>query len=227
MIYRMLNFGGNFHQWNEDKGPLNQPRVRNGQLRGFYHLVAVEENIDIDPTSENLLKTIEDFEVSAKLDQSKLDSMNRSDQKKAIAFRISTDHQMNWKVGFLDMLLYYQLYRNWDDVAKHTGDQAGSMYLKPYIEEWIARDFQPEDYKFKYTPNPSELVKKFVSTLNSSMDGLAIHNSVYDFAKANGIEGKAMFTDIYRSLIGKDKGPRAGKLIAALGVQRLKKDLGV
>jgi lysyl-tRNA synthetase class I len=59
------------------------------------------------------------------------------------------------------------------------------------------------------------------------MDGLAIHNAIYDFAKANGIEGKTMFTDIYQSLIGKQKGPRAGKLIAALGIERLKKDLGL
>ncbi|MBI5223739.1 lysine--tRNA ligase [Candidatus Micrarchaeota archaeon] len=187
----------------------------------------LEENIDIDPNSENLLKTIEDFEASAKLDPSKLDSMNRSDQKKAIAFGISADNKTAWKVGFLDFLLYYQLYRNWDEVAKYTGDPQGAAYLRPYVEEWIARDFQPEDYKFKYAPNPSEMVKKFVSTLNSSMDGLAIHNAVYDFAKANGIEGRAMFIDIYRSLIAKDKGPRAGKLIAALGVDRLKKDLGI
>ncbi|MGV8084670.1 MAG: lysine--tRNA ligase [Candidatus Bilamarchaeum sp.] len=188
----------------------------------------LEENIDIDPTSENMLKTIEDFEASSRLDQSKINEMPRSDQKKAVAFRISTDNQQKWKVGFLDTLLYYQLYRNWDEVAKHTNDQPGATYLKPYVEEWVARDFQPEDYKFKYNPtNPSEMVKKFVSSLNASMDGLAIHNAIYDFAKANGIEGKTMFTDIYQSLIGKQKGPRAGKLIAALGIERLKKDLGL
>ena len=63
--------------------------------------------------------------------------------------------------------------------------------------------------------------------LDAGMDALAIHNAIHDFASENGIETKTMFSEMYQALIGKERGPRAGKLIAALGVERVKKDLGV
>jgi len=186
----------------------------------------LEENIDINPTSENLLRTIEDFEGASRLDLSKED-ISRSDRKRAIAFNLSTD-KLGWSASFLDMLLFYQIYRDWNEVGTRIGDPSGAAYLRPYIEEWVARDFMPEDYRFKYLPGAmpaSENVKKLLSSLDGGMDALAIHNAVFDFAKANNIEPKALFAELYRALLGKERGPRLGKLLFALGVERVKKDL--
>ncbi len=187
----------------------------------------LEENIDINPTSENLLRTIEDFEGASKLEQGKLDEMGRPERKRAIAFAISTN-KMRWK-SFLDLLLYYQIYQNWEEVGKKLNDNEGAFYLKPFIEEWIARDFIPEDYRFKYQAGKvpiSENVKKYMVGISGG-DALSIHNSVFEFAKANSIEPKQMFAELYQAVIGKPKGPRMGKLIEALGVERLKRDLGL
>ncbi len=185
----------------------------------------LEENIDINPTSQNLLKTLYDFETSAQLEMS--DEMNRSERKRAIAYQMSTG-KVNWKVPFLDVMLYYQLYKDWDKVAELTGDPDGVAYLRPYIEEWIAKEFVPDDYSFKYEPHePSENAKKFVASLTASMDALAIHNAVFDFAKANEIEPKQFFAEMYDALIQKPRGPRLGKFIAAIGVEKVKKDFGV
>jgi lysyl-tRNA synthetase class 1 len=193
----------------------------------------LEENVDIDPTSEKLLRTIEEFEAAARLDAGKPD-ISRSDRKKAIALSLSTG-RMRWSAPFLDMLLYYQIYQDWVEVAKLTCDPEGVAYLKPYITEWITREFVPDDYRFRYdaagnaaaNPAAGENVKKFIATLTPDMDAVAVHNAVYGFAKANGMEGRQMFTEIYRALIGKDRGPRAGKLITAIGLQRLRKDLEI
>jgi lysyl-tRNA synthetase class I len=57
------------------------------------------------------------------------------------------------------------------------------------------------------------------------MDALAIHHATFEFSKAHSIEPKQMFADIYKSLLGKEKGPRAGKLIAALTPSRIKSDI--
>ncbi|HSB46723.1 MAG TPA: lysine--tRNA ligase [Candidatus Bilamarchaeum sp.] len=187
----------------------------------------LEENVDINPTAESMLKTMEDFQHAAELARKDKETLNRHERKMAIAFELSAD-RLNWKAPFLDMLLYYQIYRNWEEVARLTGDREGVEYLAPYIMEWIARDFMPEDYRFKYQPvPPTENVKKFVSSLADGMDALALHNAVFDFAKANGIEPKAMFAELYQTLIGKPKGPRLGKLLAALGPARVRKDLGL
>lgn len=187
----------------------------------------LEENVDINPTSEKLLKTLEDFEQASRI--AVTEETSRSDRKRAIAFSLSTDW-MGWKAPFLDMLLYYQLYHDWDEVGRLLDDPEGVSYMKPYIEEWIAEEFIPDEYRFKYQPGtvePSENVRKFLRSLAGGMDALAVHNAVFDFAKANGIPPKQLFSELYSALLGKEKGPRLGKLVAALGVERIRKDLGI
>ncbi len=188
----------------------------------------LEENIDINPTPENLLRTIEDFEGAGKFDQSKINDMTRADRKRAIAYSISTNNKSNWKSSFLDTLLYYQLYKDWTEVANRTNDPQGVEYLRPYIEAWIESKFVPPDYDFNYQPSAAvnENVKKFIKTLNDEMDALAIHNAVFEFAKSNSIEPKAMFAELYQALLGKEKGPKMGKLLAALKPSKVQKDLG-
>ena len=188
----------------------------------------LEENIDINPTSENVLRTLEEFEHAARLNLKEVED-NRSDRKKAIAFSLSVKKMM-WKAQFLDVLLYYQIYKDWQKVGELVKDAEGTAYLRPYIEEWVARGFIPEDYKFSYQPGAkpaTENSKRCLATLNASMDALAVHNAVFDYAKANGLEPKALFGELYETLIGKPKGPRMGKLITAIGVERVKKDMGV
>lgn len=189
----------------------------------------LEENVDIDPSSEKMLKTIEEFEGASRLDRSKPDEISRSDRKKMIAFSLSTDRMM-WKVPFLDALLLFQVYRSWDEVGRKCEDPEGVRYLRPYIEQWIGKDFIPEEYRFKYQPDRtkmSENAKRFFLSLEAGMDALTIHNAVFEFAKSNGIEPKAFFAELYGILIGKEKGPRMGKMVAALGSERLRKDLGL
>lgn len=181
----------------------------------------LEENVDIDPSSEKILRKIEEFENASEIDST---DENRSDRKAAVAFSLSTD-KLKWK-SFLDTLLFYQIYRNWDKVVEMTKDPKGVEYLKPYIEEWVIRDFMPDDYRFKYEPKKAEgNVRKFIETLNENMDALQIHNAVFEFAKNNNIVPKDFFAQIYQSIIGKNKGPRLGKLISAIGVQKIKQDM--
>jgi lysyl-tRNA synthetase, class I len=188
----------------------------------------LEENVDINPTAESMLRTMDDFQKAAELSGKDREALNRHERKMAIAFELSAE-KLNWKVGFLDVLLYYQIYHDWNEVARLTADAEGTAYLRPYVEEWIARDFMPDDYRFKYQPGatkPGDAALRAVAALSDGMDALAVHNAIFEFAKGNGIEPKALFAELYQALLGKERGPRMGKLIAALGVARVKKDLG-
>jgi lysyl-tRNA synthetase class 1 len=187
----------------------------------------LEENVDINPTSEKLLRVIEDFEGAARLDVSKED-ISRSDRKRGIAFSLSTEKE-NWKAPFLDMILYYQLYHDWDKVKELTGDAEGVEYMKPHLEEWLEREYLPDDYRFKYQPTkePGENVKGFVSSLKDDMEALDIHNAVFEYAKANDMPPKELFAELYNALIGKDRGPRMGKMLHAIGISKVKEDLGI
>ena len=187
----------------------------------------LEENVNIDPTAESMLRSMENFQRAAEFAGKDHESLNRHERKMAIAFELSTD-KLKWKVPFLDVLLYYQIYHDWEKVMKLTGDVPGITYLMPYIQEWIGRDFMPDDYRFKYQPkDPSENVLTFVKTLEDGMDALAVHNAVFDWAKEKGVEPKALFAELYQTFLGKERGPRFGKLMVALGVGRVKKDLGL
>ncbi len=185
----------------------------------------LEENIDINPTPENLLRAYDEFQGASELAKKGGSSLSRADHKKALAFSLSTD-KMHWKAPFLDILLYYQVYYDWKKVGEVLNDADGVGYLKPYVEQWIKNAFVPDDYNFKYSPRKAEgNVRLFVESLATNMDALAIHNAVFEFAKSRGIEPKEFFRQIYQTLIGKDRGPRVGKLLAALGIERLRKDL--
>lgn len=188
----------------------------------------LEENVDINPTAESMLKTMDDLQKAAELSSKDKESLNRHERKMAIAFELATD-KLNWKASALDVLLYYQIYHDWNKVAELTGDREGAAYLRPYIEEWVRRDFMPDDYRFKYQPGtvkPDGKVLEFLKTLDGDMDALAVHNAVFDWAKANGLAPKELFAGLYQTLLGKERGPRLGKLLVALGVERVKKDLG-
>ncbi len=123
------------------------------------------------------------------------------------------------------MLLYYQIYHDWEEVVKMTGDRDGVMYLKPYVGEWIARDFMPDDYRFKYQPGavkPSDAAMKLVTSLDDKMDALAVHNAIFEFGESQRNRAEVALRRPLPDAPGRRRGPRLGKLIAALGVSRVK-----
>lgn len=189
----------------------------------------LEENVDINPTNANLIRYMDDFQSASELDLEKANELNRHDRKRAIAFSLSSDGKIRWKVSFVDAIVYYNIYRDWKKVGELTGDAGGVEYLKPYIEEWIARKYVPDEYSFSYNPSKEKTspeAREFVNSLEEGMDPLEIHNATFEFSKSKGIKPGEMFRMMYESLIGKKKGPRLGKLIYAVGIKTVKKDLG-
>ena len=187
----------------------------------------LQENIDIDPTSENLLRAIEDFQGAAGIATSGNDpeTIPRAEQKRMQAFGLANNgEKIHWKAPFLDVLLYYQIYGDWDEVGKLLGDAEGVKYLAPYVSEWIAREFIPEDYRFKYQPKKAEgSVQSLFQKLEAGMDALAIHNAVFEHAKTNEIEPKELFKQIYLALIERKKDQGSGNWFTRLTWRELKR----
>jgi len=177
--------------------------------------------------------TIEDYLAAARL---KLDAgaagekgetgLSRADRKRAVAFGLSTRKQKF--TVFSEILLFYQLYRDWKKVAE-LSDKKSAEYLKPYIENWVRLQFLPEEYAFEYAPGAvkgnAELVQAFAERLGLNMTALEVHNLVFEVARQSGAKPEDLFKDIYETLINKPKGPKLGKLIEALGVAKVKSTL--
>jgi len=96
-----------------------------------------------------------------------------------------------------------------------------------FIDTWL-QTRAPEDVKFSLADhiNPSDFTEQeqqFLQKLGTKVeaapndaDGAWFHNAIYEFKEELGLSPKDMFTTLYRVLIGKTSGPRAGWFLSIL-----------
>lgn len=111
------------------------------------------------------------------------------------------------------------------DIAEEQADIIRNE-LK-FIDAWLEKR-APEDVKFevqdKVDANDlTDAQKKFLSDLAdeiekapSDADGEWFHKAIYDLKDESGLQPKELFQTIYKVLINKDSGPRAGWFLATL-----------
>jgi lysyl-tRNA synthetase class 1 len=189
-------------------------------VKYFLLRADIDENKDFDPTGHSLIRLYEDYETVSELDIAQTD---RAGRKKHAAFVLSG--KKKWKAKFLDVLLHYQIYKDWQKVGQSLGDPDGVQYLSTYIENWVAQGYPPEEYSFTIKPTkPADAagITEFANKLSSQLSDVDIHNLVFETAKALNIPPASMFKGLYLSLLGKEKGPKMGKLIKAIGTDEVK-----
>jgi len=199
-------------------------------LRYFILRAVPNKRLYFDPM-EGLVKLIDEFAaLRAKEDKSESD-------KQLIDI---SSHSLNkltvTNVPFSHLVDSYQSAlkdpQKTLDVIKRTpyDAQLDPAVLKnelKYIDQWL-QQWAPEDVKFSLREqiNPSELSdaeKKFLQALGQKVvaapadaDGEWFHKAIYDLKDQVGMEPKAMFETLYKALIGKTSGPRAGWFLEIL-----------
>ncbi len=204
----------------------------------------LNENRDINPTAENLLRLMNEFEEAGRLAQemglaignststtaslvhqvrSPSADISRAERKKALAFALASPTPI-WSTPFTDLLIYYGLYGDWDRVAAKLGQAQDVMALSPYIQTWKSKGMIPDIYNFQFKGAPAAhaSVREWAQTLHPGMNALAIHNSVFEYSKSKHIPPAQMFGEIYQDLLSKSMGPKIGRLVEILGVQRVR-----
>lgn len=111
------------------------------------------------------------------------------------------------------------------DIAGKQTDIIGKELA--FIDGWLKR-WAPDDVKFELletveTDQFNEQQKVFMAQLATKIaaapndaDGEWFHKAIYDFKETGGFDPKEMFQTLYRALIGKDSGPRAGWFLSLL-----------
>ncbi len=105
-----------------------------------------------------------------------------------------------------------------------------------YVNIYLDR-FAPEKIKFNVkdtlpkeardlSPNQKILLMKITQLLEKSNEAEKFQNAVYQSGKDLGLSSAETFQAIYRSLIGKDSGPKAAWLILSLDKDFIKKRFG-
>jgi lysyl-tRNA synthetase class 1 len=96
-----------------------------------------------------------------------------------------------------------------------------------FIDNWLD-NWAPDDVKFalKETVDDSDFTEQETVFFNlladkiehgpADADGAWFHNAIYECKDTTGLEPKTMFTALYRLLIGKTHGPRAGWFLSIL-----------
>ncbi|MBP2132087.1 lysyl-tRNA synthetase class 1 [Methanomicrobium sp. W14] len=119
------------------------------------------------------------------------------------------------------------------EVLKRSGydikDEGAVLKRASRARIWVEK-YAPDMVKFtvkKELPQDvfsfNDAEKYALGILVSKMEGLSdwtaenLHNSVYNTAEEAGINPKSVFTCIYRSILGQERGPRAGWFLEALG----------
>ncbi|RLG19386.1 lysine--tRNA ligase, partial [Candidatus Micrarchaeota archaeon] len=184
----------------------------------------IQENKNIETSGEAMLRLCEDYLRASEITVEP--EVSRADRKRAVAFELSTKKR-KFKT-FSDILLLYQLYRDWKIVGKLT-DRKSAEYLRPYIEGWVRKQFLPEEYSFTYKPKEIrgdvDLVLEFASRLDKKQTAVDIHNLVFEVARGKGKNPADLFRHLYGTLINQERGPKLGKLVKAVGVEKVKKDI--
>jgi lysyl-tRNA synthetase, class I len=187
----------------------------------------IEENKDFNPSGYKLIQTYDDYNKTAGLFESGND-LSRAENKMILAYELST-RKRRWRADFMDILLNYQLYKDWKTVGLRVGDPEGVEYLKVYVENWINLGYVPQEFVFKFSPKKitqfNQEISVFADRLNSNMTDENIHNLVYEVARERGIPTSTFFKAMYSTLIDKDSGPKLGRLISAVGTDRIKEEL--
>ena len=192
---------------------------------------------------ETLMRLVDEFgELLAKPDKSELD-------KQLIDICLhGIDKPTISRVPFSHLVASYQAAlkdenktleiigrTEYSEVVKNDADIIKSELH--FISAWLDK-YAPEEVKFSLAESVSandftEVEKTFLSNLSAAIaeapanaDGAWFHTAIYNFKDSSGLQPKELFTVLYRVLIGKTSGPRAGWFLSMLPhdwlVQRLR-----
>jgi len=210
-------------------------------LRYFVLRYAPDKLLFFDET-DGLVKLIDDFaELLAKPDKTSDDEMlieiSMGNITQGTISNIPFSHLVaSYQAALKDAGQTLEIIRRTEH--KETVDAQEEIIKNElkFIDNWL-KNWAPEDVKFELLPKPpsiiSEKERQYLLTLAGKIeaapadaDGEWFHKTIYELKDTTGLAPKQLFSILYKVLIGKESGPRAGWFLSILPrdwlVQRLK-----
>ncbi len=188
-----------------------------------YILIRVkpERHIEFDP-GIGLLDVIEEFEDRVK-------ERDRSVELSLVGDVVYSD------IPFRHLVVVGQIAK-WDleqvfEILKRTGYQIDEIARKDverrlrYAKNWLEK-YAPDRIKFEISDSVSaefsederEFLRRYAEKLQETMNPEQIHSLVYEVSREVGIKPAKAFQAIYKAILNKSYGPRAGYFIKSLGI---------
>jgi len=248
VAYDFINMVGDTKKMSASKGTgldamegasIMPPEV----VRYFILRAAPSKRLYFDPV-DGVVQLMDEFAAFA----AKTDKTESEQQLWYVCTRGNNENRSVSRVPFSHLVASYQAslkdVNKTLDVIKRTEHSEAAEEdadiireeLK-FIDEWL-RLRAPEDVKFSLADqinvdDLSETERNFLKALGEKVaeapedaDGMYFHERIYELKDQLGLQPKDMFTALYKALIGKTSGPRAGWFLSILPrdwlVRRLK-----
>lgn len=145
------------------------------------------------------------------------------------------------QIAFLIQMPHMDIYQETEKLkgAPLTPDDKEEIdYRAGFAKAWLMK-YAPEDYKYElqenkipeeaknFSPLQKEGLAKILEYIKSqdALDGQELHTKVHDIKKEMNIDPKEIFSAIYLSFLGKDRGPKVGWFLSVLDKKFLEKRL--
>lgn len=185
--------------------------------RFLYARNGIKSQSNFDPEDKNAIPSLfDDYQKAAEA------YFEKNDEDLARAFEISQIDEIKKppSVKFSVLTQWVQM-PNMDEKIKEDGISDWAKYARVWVDR-----FAPEDMKFEIkkempkdlnlTGVQKQFLGKISEKIDSSKTGEDFQIEIYELGKELGLGGKEAFQAIYKVLLGKDHGPKAGWLILSL-----------
>ena len=235
--YDFINLAGDTKKMSASKGTgldaVEGTKVIPPEVLRFYVLrAAPSKRLYFDPVN-SVIQVMDEFaELAAKTDRSDdeeqlLQVATRGIDKKTVS-RVPFSHLVaSYQASLKDTERTLEVIRR-TEYAQVVDEDADIIRAElTYIDEWL-RTWAPEDVKFdlradvkadEFSEQERALFQKLgdkVAAAAEDADGAWFHNAIYELKNETELQPKDMFSALYRLLIGKTSGPRAGYFLSIL-----------
>ncbi len=235
--YDFINLVGDTKKMSASKGTgldaVEGSKIMPPEVMRFFMLrSAPNKRLYFDPVN-GVVQLMDEFAaLAAKTDKTdgerQLLEISMRGQKQQTVSRIPFSHLVaSYQASLKDMNKTLEVIKR-TEYGKVAEEDAEIIRRElKFIDAWLEKQ-APEDVKFalaekideaQFSKQETEFLLKLAETIEaapSDADGEWFHKAIYDLNDASGLEPKAMFTVLYRALIGKTSGPRAGWFLSIL-----------
>ncbi|HET8671578.1 MAG TPA: lysine--tRNA ligase [Candidatus Saccharimonadales bacterium] len=235
--YDFINMVGDTKKMSASKGTglsaLESAQIMPAEVTRYFVLRSpANKLLSFDPI-DGLVRLMDEFAALAAKE-------DRTDAEEQLLYicTLGIERKTVSRVPFSHLVASYQASLKNSDVTlevikrtehKETAEADAEIIRNElkFIDAWLEKR-APEDVKFALADHisPADFTEQdqtFLKALGNKVaeapadaDGTWFHNAIYEFKESMGLAPKEMFTTLYRALIGKTSGPRAGWFLSIL-----------
>lgn len=200
-------------------------------LRFLFARVPAQRSIDFDPTQETTIPNLFD-----EFDRGQKAHFSKENPDLAKTWEASQIGEIKQEFVPRFNLIKEALsnFKNEEEILSEAGKLKGEKLSKvdeeaiklriKYVKIWLERFGKEEKASEKAVLSPAQkkLLEEISQALKETQREDEVQNFIYNRGRQLGLTPQETFQAVYKALLGKSQGPKAGKLVLSLGFKKAK-----